>query len=85
MSVPGIALFERGGLTGLFVVSDGKARLRWVAAGVRDGDTVEIRAGVEAGERVALDPTGLVDGAPVKELQQALAASDAGSAPAERR
>ena len=45
-------------------MSDGKARLRWVAAGARDGDRVEIRAGVEAGERVVLDPAGLADGAP---------------------
>jgi RND family efflux transporter MFP subunit len=69
ITVPAAALFERGGLTGLFVVSDGKARLRWVAAGARDGDTVEIRAGVEPGERVVLDPAGLTDGALVKETR----------------
>jgi RND family efflux transporter MFP subunit len=76
--VPAGALFERGGLTGLFVVADGKARLRWVAPGARDGDTVEVRAGIEPGERVALDPAGLADGAPVKEQQ---AASGAGFTP----
>ena len=54
--MPATALFERGGLTGLFVVRDGKARLRWVAAGARDGGAVEVRAGVEAGERVVLGP-----------------------------
>ena len=69
LTVPAAALFERGGLTGLFVASDGKARLRWVAPGARDGDTVEIRAGVEAGERVVLDPAGLTDGALVKETR----------------
>jgi RND family efflux transporter MFP subunit len=67
ITVPAAAVFERGGLTGLFVVSDGRARLRWVAAGARDGEAVEVRAGVEPGERVVLDPAGLVDGAPVKE------------------
>ena len=67
ISVPAAVLFERGGLTGLFVVSDGRARLRWVAIGARDGDSVEIRAGVEAGERVVLDPKGLVDGSLVHE------------------
>ena len=36
--------------------SEGRARLRWVAVGARDGDPVEVRAGVEAGERVVLDP-----------------------------
>jgi RND family efflux transporter MFP subunit len=67
LSVPVGAVFERGGLTGLFVVADGKARLRWVAAGARDGDEVEIRAGVEAGERVVLQPPAdLADGALVR-------------------
>jgi RND family efflux transporter MFP subunit len=69
LTVPAAALFERGGLTGLFVVSEGKARLRWVAAGARDGDPVEIRAGVEAGERVVLEPAGLTDGTLVKEIR----------------
>jgi membrane fusion protein, multidrug efflux system len=66
LTVPAAAVFERGGLTGLFVVEDGTARLRWVAAGAREGDTLEIRAGVEEGEPVVLGPEGLVDGAPVK-------------------
>ena len=68
--VPAAALFERGGLTGLFVVHDGPARLRWVAPGARGGHIVEIRAGVEAGERVVLDPAGLTDGAAVNEQRQ---------------
>jgi RND family efflux transporter MFP subunit len=67
LTVPAEALFERGGLTGVYVVSDGRARLRWVAAGARDGRAAEIRAGLEAGERVVLDPAGLADGAPVTE------------------
>lgn len=65
--VPASALVERGGLTGLFVLNEGKARLRWVARGATEADRVEIRAGVEPGERVVLDPAGLVDGAPVQE------------------
>lgn len=71
LTVPATALLERGGLTGLFVVKDGEARLRWVAAGAREGDSVEIRAGVEAGERVVLDPAGLSDGAAVDETRGA--------------
>jgi membrane fusion protein (multidrug efflux system) len=67
--VPASAVFERGGLTGVFVVDGGSARLRWVAAGSREGDTMEVRAGVEAGERVVLDPADLVDGAPVREAR----------------
>jgi RND family efflux transporter MFP subunit len=69
LTVPAAAVFERGGLSGLFVVTEGRARLRWVAVGSREGDTVEVRAGVEPGERVALDPAGLADGAPVKETR----------------
>ena len=67
LTVPATALFKRGGLMGLFVVSDGRARLRWVATGASDGGAVEARAGVEAGERVVLDPAGLADGALVRE------------------
>jgi hypothetical protein len=69
ITVPAAALFERGGLSGLFVVAGGKARLRWVAVGARDGETVEVRAGVEPGERVVLGPAGLVDGNPVRETR----------------
>jgi RND family efflux transporter MFP subunit len=69
LTVPAAAVFERGGLTGVLVVNEGRARLRWVAAGARDGDTVEIRAGVEPGERVVLEPAGLADGAPVREAK----------------
>lgn len=65
--VPATALVERGGLTGLFVVHDGHAGLRWVAAGAREDDIVEIRAGIEAGERVVVAPVGLVDGDAVRE------------------
>ena len=62
ITVPAGALVERGGLTGVFVVKEGRARLRWVSRGAAVGDAVEIRAGLEAGERVALDPAGLEEG-----------------------
>jgi hypothetical protein len=35
--------------------------------GARDGGSVEVRAGIEAGERVVLDPAHLADGAFVSE------------------
>ena len=63
--VPADAVFERGGLTGVYVVSEGKARLRWIATGAREGGALEVRAGVEADERVVVQPTGLADGTPV--------------------
>jgi multidrug efflux pump subunit AcrA (membrane-fusion protein) len=67
LSVPASAVMARGGLTGVFVVKDGTARLRWVAAGRTTAGLTEIRAGLEAGDRVALDPAGLQDGAPAAE------------------
>jgi membrane fusion protein, multidrug efflux system len=67
LTVPASAVFARGGLTGVFVVKDGAARLRWVAAGRTTAGLTEIRAGLDAGERVALDPAGLHDGAPAAE------------------
>jgi multidrug efflux pump subunit AcrA (membrane-fusion protein) len=80
LRVPLSAVFARGGLNGLFVAQDGEARLRWVALGERSGDTVEVRAGLEAGERVILDPTGLVEGSPIRETR-----APADAVPAEER
>ena len=64
--VPVAATFERGGLTGAFVIAGGKAHLRWIAPGGREGGAVEVRAGLEAGERVVLEPADLADGTPVR-------------------
>jgi len=68
--VPSAALLRRGGLTGVYVIRDGRAWLRWIAAGDAFGDSTEVRAGLEAKERVALDPSRLHDGAPVSEERQ---------------
>jgi membrane fusion protein (multidrug efflux system) len=65
--VPAASVFVRGGLTGVYVVSDGRARLRWVAAGAPVAGGTEVRAGLAVGERVVVDPTGLEDGAAVVE------------------
>ena len=67
LNVAKAAVFARGGLTGVFVVEEGRARLRFVALGRREGTTVEVRAGLAEGEKVVLDPEGLVDGALVVE------------------
>ena len=64
--VPAAAVFERGGLSGVFVAAEGKARLRWIAAGARAGERLEVRAGLEAGEQVVLDPGDLADGAALR-------------------
>jgi RND family efflux transporter MFP subunit len=53
LRVPDTALAQRGGLTGVFVVSQ-NARLdfRWVRTGRHDGALTEITAGLQAGETV---------------------------------
>jgi RND family efflux transporter MFP subunit len=61
------AVFERGGLVGVYVVEAGRARLRWIAAGRRMGDDVEVRAGLTEGEQVAETPAGLSDGRAIQE------------------
>jgi len=69
LTVPASAVFARGGLFGVFVVDNGVARLRWIAVGATSGDRTEARAGLVAGEKVALDPQGLEDGDPVEEAR----------------
>ncbi len=67
--VPSAAILRRGGLTGVYVVRDGHAWLRWIAPGDAFGDFIEVRAGLDPKERVALDPSRLHDGAPVSEAR----------------
>ena len=68
IAIPASALVERGGLTGVYVVSQGRARLRWIATGPSASGRVEVRAGLTAGERVVLHPEeSLSDGAVVTE------------------
>lgn len=55
--VPASAVLRRGEMTGVYVVdAKGAATLRQVRLGRAEGATVEILAGVAAGEQVALDP-----------------------------
>lgn len=64
--VPRSALVERGDLTGVFVVREGHAQLRWLAIGEQEGDAAWIRAGLTAEESVVDRPGGLRDGDPVE-------------------
>ena len=55
--VPARAVVPRAELTGVYVLGvDGRALLRQVRLGRPQGDSVEVLAGVSAGERVVLDP-----------------------------
>ena len=60
--VPSRSVVRRGGLDGVFVVVDGRARLRWVRLGPAQGDRVEVAAGLGAGDVVVLDPGAVTDG-----------------------
>jgi len=55
--VPAAALVRRAEMTGVYVLdAQGRALLRQVRVGRRQGDEVELLSGVAAGERVATDP-----------------------------
>jgi RND family efflux transporter MFP subunit len=55
--VPASAIVQRSEVAGVYVVSDsGAVQLRQLRLGERAGDQVEVLAGLDAGEQVALDP-----------------------------
>lgn len=69
LQVPETAVFAVDDGHAVFVVADGVARLREVGIGQRGGLAVEISAGLEAGERVVVQPgDGVSDGRRVTEL-----------------
>lgn len=55
--IPAVAVVKRSELTGIYVVdAQGRLSLRQVRIGAHHDEQVEVLAGLEAGERVALDP-----------------------------
>ncbi len=68
LTAPRQALVQRGEVSGVYVVRDGKVSLRQVRPGRTEGEVVEILAGLEPGEQVALDP--IKAGVYLKEQQQ---------------
>ncbi len=54
--VPAASIAQRGELSGVYVVQDGRLLLRQLRLGARSGDAVEVIAGLKAGEVVASDP-----------------------------
>lgn len=66
LAVPAAAVLRRGQLDLVFVLADGRARLRLVRLGGAEGDLVAVRAGLSAGEMVAVSGLEtLADGQPV--------------------
>ena len=68
LTVPRPALIQRSEVSSVYVVRDGKVSLRQVRPGRTEGEAVEILAGLESGETVALDP--IQAGVYLKEQQQ---------------
>ena len=64
-TVPTRCLVRRGSLTGVFVVRENRAVLRWIRTGRVEGGSVEVLAGLAPGEDIVADPGDLEDGAPV--------------------
>jgi hypothetical protein len=68
LTVPAAALVARGQLRYVFVVEEGRARLRLVNAGRVTEGRAEILAGLSEGETVVVSPPpGLTDNRPVRE------------------
>jgi RND family efflux transporter MFP subunit len=60
--VPSRALVRRGALTGVYVIREDRAWLRWLKVGRESEGHVEVLAGLSTGDRYAADPAGLTDG-----------------------
>lgn len=54
--VPATALVRRGPLTGVFVVDDNVAHLRWISLGATLNGRAEVASGLAAGERIVTAP-----------------------------
>lgn len=70
LTVPETAVWREGSLTGVFVIADDKAELRMVQLGTVHDGAVEVNSGLEAGEVIAAETTGLSDGAPVEAVER---------------
>jgi multidrug efflux pump subunit AcrA (membrane-fusion protein) len=66
--IPRSAILESGQLMGVYIADSNQiARFRLLRTFPHDGDTFEVAAGLEAGDRLVLDPpSALVDGAPLE-------------------
>ncbi|HSP20650.1 MAG TPA: efflux RND transporter periplasmic adaptor subunit [Myxococcaceae bacterium] len=61
-AVPRAAVVQRGDLSGVFVLADGRAALRWLRFGEPEGDQLPVLAGLTPGDRVIAVPANLRDG-----------------------
>jgi multidrug efflux pump subunit AcrA (membrane-fusion protein) len=66
LMIPVHAIVKRMGITGTYKVVDGKAQFQTLTTGATHGEQVEVYSGLEAGDRVILNPNSdLTDGGAV--------------------
>lgn len=65
-SLPNLAVFELEGQRYVYVLREGKARRVAVEVGLIGAERTEIRAGLQAGDRVLSSAQGITEGLPVK-------------------
>ena len=65
LHIPGSAVVERGQLRVVWVDEGGYARRRAITLGQLRDASYDVLSGLEAGDRVVVDPAGLRDGDPV--------------------
>ena len=58
--IPASALVQRGEVNAVYVLADGRLTLRQLRLGAREGDHVEVIAGLQPGELIATDPVAAV-------------------------
>lgn len=56
LRIPASSIAQRGELSAVYVVVDGRLLLRQLRLGAREGDSVEVLSGLQAGDVVARDP-----------------------------
>lgn len=54
LSVPAEAVVRRGQMTGVYVLDEDVARLRWISLGEARGNRIRVLSGLRAGERVVV-------------------------------
>ncbi len=77
--VPAQALVFRGEAVSVAVVEANRVRVVPIVPGDHDGREVEVLRGLRGGEQVALDASGLADGAPVQPVARPAADAGAGA------
>lgn len=79
IEVPRSALVELGGVPGVFVVEDGRARFRMVRLGAVTRDRAEVLSGLEGGEMLVLgDLADVRDGSPLRSRQPQVSGRETG-------